>query len=859
MQQGANSSFISFEGDRLGSVIFEPFDETIANALFDSVDFSALTMFEKHNKASEIIFDYLLKAPDSSFLLRDLVACISVVRKSVLKGYLFSSFELWLNQYCTHDHDKKELVRAKIVGKKLDRSDYQQFFPIGLGNTFSGSHFSVAHFSPDLDTTIASLWGFLDAFAARVCDSLHYWQVPGGRPEGVVELDLLFDRIFSSNLFDVVARSSKSLEISSLDLLSQRGIKRCKLSDLSSSIDYDFSKTALIIVDEKGHYVGDWRSKDANTIRNLVMRLMSVVSAYEHLCSLFLIQLLANKDELDIQSKVDSFLNRSLDDCAQGSDLTEKVGIRLEKLIVNVLGIKEGLKVSYQEFLEKTKLEKGQELLELIRQSALRIEKKDNVFAFLEKLSFVQGQFFDDLKASLDTLECGLRIKKCVFGLSNHAMSHVSHYDEIEGSINHYHHLSVAYEADSQKRQTPLGVIWAEDLRKKVLATVSLRDFSNFDEMQMPEYMQVISCIDHHKTRVSTSSVSRSVISDAQSSNAIIASMVFEINDRVSTGAMTDKNIEAGLKQLESMKDCSLKYRLQRRLILRRDNLGKNDGKFISFEREFIEYYHFLYAIFDDTDLLNKVTAFDLRIVAQLVNRLKSLSLKQEVEIIHFDDLEGRNDFVELAQKRLLECPELYSLYIVNDAEKKKFLERQIIECANGKSMAFFSDTKVQNKYASIGQFKMMAQIESTYRKNQSIIRKTFYERSLKTNKENLSINLFLFMISSIDSAKDIYAKSDPKLNYMDEIWFYADLKDKRARHNLLAFLTVFLASEKMASQDFKIECVGESSKSFQDALESIGYKSTLADEGLDYTMIIIQVECKSIRSRKSDISTHLG
>jgi len=65
-------------------------------------------------------------------------------------------------------------------------------FPIGMGKRYAGSHYVTAHSSPDLDTTVASFWGWIDAFGARVSEGLHLWNVPGGMPSSHIEMGMLF-------------------------------------------------------------------------------------------------------------------------------------------------------------------------------------------------------------------------------------------------------------------------------------------------------------------------------------------------------------------------------------------------------------------------------------------------------------------------------------------------------------------------------------------------------------------------------------------------------------------------------------------------------------------------------------------
>ena len=70
-----------------------------------------------------------------------------------------------------------------------------------MGKVYEGSHFVAAHRSPDLDTTIASFWGWVDAFGARVSYGLHIWNIPSGPSKNQVENQLLFKDLFGENIF----------------------------------------------------------------------------------------------------------------------------------------------------------------------------------------------------------------------------------------------------------------------------------------------------------------------------------------------------------------------------------------------------------------------------------------------------------------------------------------------------------------------------------------------------------------------------------------------------------------------------------------------------------------------------------
>ena len=140
------------------------------------------------------------EVPAPCFLLPAILDYLKKVEE-IISGITFHDFELWLNQFSGLSFEQNYAVRAKIAGKSLPREGYQILFPIGMGKIYPGSHFVTAHGSPDLDTTVASFWGWLDAFAARVSEGMHLWNVPGGAPPCPVEMQFLFYRSLETGSF----------------------------------------------------------------------------------------------------------------------------------------------------------------------------------------------------------------------------------------------------------------------------------------------------------------------------------------------------------------------------------------------------------------------------------------------------------------------------------------------------------------------------------------------------------------------------------------------------------------------------------------------------------------------------------
>ena len=176
------------------STSFDNLEEILMS--FKKRNFQDKNIHEKNNIVNLKLFEKIKEAEAPVFLMGAVVEYIATINKEkILENYTFLSFELWLNQFSELSTEENYKIRGKIAGKWIPRDNYQSYFPIGMGKSYSGTHFVTAHSSPDLDTTVASFWGWVDAFAARVGNGLHLWNVPGGPPPGQVEVKILFQDI----------------------------------------------------------------------------------------------------------------------------------------------------------------------------------------------------------------------------------------------------------------------------------------------------------------------------------------------------------------------------------------------------------------------------------------------------------------------------------------------------------------------------------------------------------------------------------------------------------------------------------------------------------------------------------------
>jgi hypothetical protein len=840
---------------------------------FQKEPFKSLGDQQKSERVNHALLQLIQNAEMPAFLLPSILFFIDQInREKILENYTFSNFELWLNQSSGLSGEENYQVRGRIVGKIVPRDEYQVFFPVGMGKLYPGSHYVTAHTSPDLDTTIASFWGWIDAFGARVSEGLHLWNVPGGPPISQVEIDLLFNKIFGERVFSYVTKTRPSLGLSSVDLLSQKGLVRKHPQDSTLSIDHQGTHNAVVVVDKNGYYLGDWRNFDVEGVRQVIILLNHCLRWFENNMHMKLISLFAKETLLqeEFPQLLQEIFGTRIREVQPVREFSEKQKSQLHDYLEKVFGVADGLESTFESFahaMKKLGLSEFQEFVDLIEsfpQSALfnssgmLTEDRPRIFHFLEKVILSLDRAILSVRTYEERLEVALNIKTEVLGYLPQVVSHRAEVEEVRSKMGDYPYLTVTT-SDRTGRQVPVGVIHASDLHKNVLGTVSLRDFCNREETKIPSYLEVISVIDHHKSSLSTLSAPVAMISDAQSSNALVAELTFLINDSYSTGGMTlaeiDQQLEIATKTLATP---SQKRILQR--LLSRHMAASADPLFcISPEREFVEYLHFLYAILDDTDLLTKVTRRDLECVASLLNRLKSLSVRKEVEAVHFDDLPPNKEFLQKAAKRILQNEEMYSLYQKIYIAKEKAVEVNFQLCADGKESTIFLDTKEQNGCCRIGQTKMFARNFPIFEKLVRKLQKAWFEESKVVFKERPEVDLYIHMISTIAGAEDLFSGKEDPHKHQDELWIWIPSTESGIEH-LKNFLNAFRNSPGIAGSPLEAEFLGNNAKElmqiFKESFLPISLKETSTTENLP--IAILRYKAGVLNSRKAMISPFL-
>ncbi len=840
---------------------------------FESEKFKNSTRHAQKEEVNAKLYALIKSHEKRQFLFLEILDYIQKIReKDLVERYNLIDFELWLNQFSELDDQENYYIRSLICGKYIPRDEYQVIFPVGMGKRYEGSHIVTAHSSPDLDTIVASFWGWMDAFAARVSHGLHIWNVPGGPPVSHVEVEMYFFNIFGDEVFNYLSKGRSQLSLTSFDLMTQEGFIVRKRHELSLSTGAERSQAGVVIVDDDGYYLGDWRAFDVESIRQVIMSLNSCLRWIEGELHSKLITLFSQKDlnKNDLETFRDSAFQIILKNCEPYKEFTEKQIKLLDNYLKIVLKVSEGVNSSFLEFTKSlqslqiadfTLFQKSIDDLfvsGLFNEEGHIIENRPLLFFHLEKIVKELNNVFRSFRLYVDTLDIAYKVKTDVFGYLPQYLSHRTDVEEIITKMGSYPYLTVNVPGPDDK-QIPVGIIKAGAIKKRILGTVTLRDFCNRDETKVPPYFEVISVIDHHKSSISTTMAPTAILTDAQSANAIVAKLAFQMQDKYSLARMSEEQINEQIKALSENAKTTSEFRILRKLYEKKEVLARSNKYFVSADREMLEYTQYIFAILDDTDLLTKVSYRDVHSMKDLLNRLKTLVTQKEVEIVHFDDIKQDEKFVELAAKKLLQNEDLYSLYSRVYAKKEVKIEENLELCAQGKPSNIFVDTKIQNGCARVGQTKIFAKNYPYFDERKLNVRNLWFQQSEKIFADNSDIDLHLHMISTIASAEELYQGTKDTYLHKDQMWLWIPGSDLSVEH-LKYFLSVFKKAPRIMNNEIELEFYGPRAKELSTIFKEsfLKCKESFSSEKLEASYAVMYYNAGSINSRKALVSPFL-
>ncbi len=839
------------------------------------VHFFKLTQRQKAEKVHKLLLRFIQDTPAPCFLLRainEFIYCVNELE--LLDSYSFSKFELWLNLFSGLTGKDNYFVRAKIMGRYVPRESYQILFPIGMGKKHPGSHYVTAHSSPDLDTTVASFWGWVDAFSARVGEGLHIWNIPGGPPEAQVEIQCLFYNLLGSKCFDHFAKTRDSLALSALDLLTREGLEERIVQESVQALDYDRKQRAVILVDKEGSYLADWRQLDVEGVRKVTTLLSGCVRWFSSYFQRELITLFSQPvvTRALVVQWVQNIYSLRFNESEPVKGFTEKQKKHVEACLVKVLGVSQGWQATFGNFWDAMErlslLEFGvfRRSLESMSSSSLfytegnLIEDRPKIFSSLEKVITSLEDAIQSLRIHIDHLGTALSIKKEVFGYPLQVVSLRSEVEEIRSKMGTLSYITVTT-ADSEGTLFALGIIPSVEIFKSILGTVSLRDFCNREETKIPSYFEVISVVDHHKSSLNTFAASTVVISDAQSANVLVAELAFKLNDPYAMSGCDFIGVKKQIKELQGDLSESSHCRILNKLLQKYIIHERKDLYFVHPDREYLEYLQCVYAILDDTDLLSKVSSRDLFCLASLLNRLKTIQLKKETEIISLEDLPRDEKFVVLASKRILQNKDMYSLYKKIYELKEQSVEESLRLCVKGELSSVFADTKVQNGCCRVGQTKLFAKNFPFYRSYVNEVRSLWFLAAKAFYSERKDCDLHMHMISTVPGAEDVYADHEVIYDHQDELWIWIP-KEEQAVEHLKIFLNSFKESPGVVKSSMEIEFLGDNGKElemiFNESFLPVIKTTTEKESKISIPVAVLRYKAGLLNSRKAMIAPYL-
>lgn len=802
---------------------------------FSSPSFRSQESRKRFKEVNKALLHLIQKESAPCFLLPQVIDFITHINsKDILdEPYSLSLFEFWLNHFSKLSLEENLLVRGKIAGRHVPRDEYQRFFPVGLGKTLSGSHFVAAHLSPDVDTTVSSFWSWLDAFACRLAEGIHYWSLPKGLTDGHIQQ--FFQKNFGDSVFETLSRPNPALSLTAMDLVSQQDLMKVPLSMRSDSINHGAGEIAVVLIDNEGMYSGEWRSQDAEVTRQVVDTLISALRWLKNTSIVHLIEALSKDPAYmsDAKDSIDALFRLKMEDCEAIQEMNDRSKKQLQDYMRKCLKMHHDFQHTFDELLHTINTHfKGSldPLFRLIHDHAKHAKKEESIShaAAMQWLETMVSTFESCLKVirgETKTLYHLLDVKQHVLEYPTTFVTLKSDIEEMRLKMGSLDHLTVAI-PEKGNGYFPVGIVRARDLHKPVLGTASLRDFSSLEETKSASYIDIISIIDHHKTNIKTTSVSTLLLGDAQSTNTLTGECTLEMNEEYQP-------------------------------IL--TNPHEVSPFWVAKEREMLEYFSQIYAILDDTDLLSKVSKRDLKTVIALINRMKSLMEGEEGALIALPKACTNHQEVKKAAQTLLQNKELHSIYKKVYHHKEKEVSETLLLASERKPSPFFSDTKEQNGCCRIGQTKLFHSNLSLFADLHDKLRSYWIDESISHHRKEPLMDFFLHMISTIQGEKEIM-QGGPQWKHQDELWIWIPEGDIAIQH-VITFLNNFNFSEAVQAMPIEVVLEGKRAKEFsplisQNLTKAHGIETK--NEKAAHSVIVIRFPAGLLNSRKSQITPFL-
>lgn len=753
-------------------------------------------------------------------------------------------FELWLNGCAQLSDADQGKIRGKISGRRLPQTAYQTLFPVG--SRLTGSHLISAHTCPDLDTSIASFWHWVDAFAARTSTSLHVWNLPGGAlaPQD----QIAFWR--STACMPSAARTAKRLSLCALelaeagDLIEIGGHRDVRLL---RKLD---SEALIAVTGMGGIYLGAWRDGDRGRVgafARFIERCLIVAMRA-------LWQRLAKRARQG--PLIDSLLNEPLQDYVRPTSFCgrdRKNCARLWRLLPLASKWRTPLRQFLQSHLE----------------TAVCPESERQVLSSLSAGdSRDWRRFLRIARRACHNLALYLRIRERVLrDPSTHALSSDT-VKQVRQKLGDQSAIMVVHPTGGGLVEA-LGIARAERLRRFPLGHVSLCDVSDGGDVVMESHLSLISCFDHHRPNLQTREVATIEIADVQSCNTLMGERALAIGKKFGTEGQSHRAVDGQIEILmrnPHQLACPAKRGEFARALRLKGALNCCKGEwFVHPGREFAQLRSYLVAILDDTDLLSRVSARDVLCAVRLFNRLQSLARPDCAEAICCEDLTGDVDEIAMLTRRLVDQPALQVLMREYCKVRAECIDRAMRISAGKKrvcsALSWFADTK-RDRHFRVGQSKMLIDNIALFSELRSALLEQWLIAAQRASQRNGALRVHLHMCSTVRAEEGAGGKLSREFSHRDQLWFWIP-PTRASRNQLIDFLRGFRKAPALRGQDLELELVsGDSNRDWQGLFEenfSPCGRASVKELTLCQSMAILHLRAGSLNSRKESITPYLG
>lgn len=844
---------------------------------FLSDSFKQKSSIERNNIVNKSLLDLIMKRPKDSFLLAEFINYLQfITNNKILDGnFNQTAFERWLNQHSGLSYEENREVRGKIVGKYIPRDEFQIYFPVAHNKVYNNSHAVTAHNPPDLDSTTASFIGWMDAFACRVGGAMTIWNVPQGQPGPIISK--LFLDLFGEAAFKRIAKSKAMISPVAMDLVRQN--RFIKVHGESNIRDFQHKRFAnhIVLVDDHGYYIGDWRVSDVDTVGRIQRLLNICLNILEKQVVQRLTSILSKRrvERVEIEDFLNSIFKQKVPE--HGMLLhrfSSKDYEQLDAYLKKVLGVKDGCQATMEEFFNRmddiaytsfnnfvTELNKLRDD-DLYDPDKCLIHESHAIFKVFNQAYTSLIESTKKCRSHFDRLDIAMAVKKIVLGYQPSYLTTKAELSEVSEKMRDYGHITVCY-PDRQDKLIPVGVIHREDLENPVQGTVTLRDFCNYDEIKVAKTIQVISAIDHHKSTMSSNTCMTLTVADVQSVNVLVAEKAFEINDSYGTRGQSPESIEEQIAELNSQESTPYQMRMLERLIRKKQALHRSENTFfISPIRELQEYLFFLNAIIDDTDLLSKCGWRDILCVAELINRIKSIILKKEVEVLDISHYPRSPRYLKQAIREVLVNEDSYSFYKGIYDHREKVVDTWV-ESPDFRFRCF-EDRKIQNETCAVSQLKLFPRNRKCFEDNRTELLKYWFKVKSLVRTKTPEVDFFLHMTSTIPGAQEAFDGSMQKDGEEDEIWLSVNYDSDQSTSRFRQFLDFIKVSPKYSQIKLHLSIEGPAGQG-RDLLSSI-IRVTVPHMKCDFVeetdipepIVVFKFIQGTMNSRKADITPFL-